>query len=418
MQLNNDSINAVDNALYSDGLLMPLYDSYSFSNIPGTIESLLSGSTELNTLPKSCFNKTETNVIILIFIDALGWLFLKEFLFDNDDFKTFTRNSIVSKLTSIFPSTTTAHVPLMHTGKLPPQSKLLEWRQYNSTLQDIIIPIKNTFAYKDLTIEKKYLNKIYPNNKFYERLSSKGIDSTVLLGEEYGDSQFNNLMTKGSSLVTYRAIEEAFEYIVTKTSLKKAKAKLYFHFYMNTIDTLLHKYGTRSELVKNEIIKTFKLINKYLLNLTSNDKVSLILTADHGHDDYDPDQTIFINKRIPQINSMIKTNAHKHKILPAGSSKCFFLFIKKDQISSAYNLLNNHLSTKCNILLSSEVLRDKLFGNVDYDERFTEMVGQIIILPKDGFSVSWDTEPLKQAVSVSQHGGLTRRQSEIPFIFI
>ena len=78
--LNTASVNAVNGSQFSQRFVKPLYDSYCFSNIPQTIEFLLTGEGEsglpldvLGNLPRK-YDK-----VILFFVDAFGWHFFERY---------------------------------------------------------------------------------------------------------------------------------------------------------------------------------------------------------------------------------------------------------------------------------------------------------------------------------------------------
>ena len=78
--LNIPSLDAVNNAKFSQRFVKPLYDSYCFSNIPQTIESLLTGEGQ-STLPTDVFGNlpTKYSKVILFFVDAFGWRFFERY---------------------------------------------------------------------------------------------------------------------------------------------------------------------------------------------------------------------------------------------------------------------------------------------------------------------------------------------------
>src|SRR5437879_2882054 len=75
--LNTTSLNAVSSSTFSQQSVKPLYDSYCFSNIPQTIEFLLTGEGQ-SALPLDVFGDLPTRYdrVILFFVDAFGWRFL------------------------------------------------------------------------------------------------------------------------------------------------------------------------------------------------------------------------------------------------------------------------------------------------------------------------------------------------------
>jgi predicted AlkP superfamily pyrophosphatase or phosphodiesterase len=137
--LNAASLAAVDAAGWRGPFIRPLNASYSFGNLPHAIQHLLTGEGDLG-LPADCFagQPTRADAVILLFIDGFGWRFLEPRLAHYPALQRLAQSGVVSKLTSLFPSTTSAHVTCIHTGLPPAQSGVYEWFQYEPSLDRMI----------------------------------------------------------------------------------------------------------------------------------------------------------------------------------------------------------------------------------------------------------------------------------------
>src|SRR6266851_7994568 len=144
--LNTPSLNVVNSSKFSQGFVKPLYDSYCFSNIPRTVEFLLTGKGQ-SALPPDVFGNLPTRYdkVILFFVDAFGWRFFQQYAEKYPFLKTILRHGAVSQMTSQFPSTTAAHVTCMHTGLDVGQSGVYEWNYYEPLVDEVITPL--LFAY-------------------------------------------------------------------------------------------------------------------------------------------------------------------------------------------------------------------------------------------------------------------------------
>jgi predicted AlkP superfamily pyrophosphatase or phosphodiesterase len=140
--LNLASLKKVNGARFSQRFVRPCYDSYCFSNLPATIQLLLTGEGQ-TALPTDVFGDLPTryDTVIFFFIDAFGWRFFERYAEKYDILKTFLQHGMVSKLTSQFPSTTAAHVTCIHTGLDVGQSGIYEWNYYEPLIDDIISPL-------------------------------------------------------------------------------------------------------------------------------------------------------------------------------------------------------------------------------------------------------------------------------------
>ena len=109
--INASSRAAVDGATWRGPLIRPLYDSYCFANLPSAIERRLTGKGQTNLPPDTLAGLPERcDTVILFFIDAFGWRFFQRYRERYPFLRHFIDNGVVSTLTSMFPSTTAAHV--------------------------------------------------------------------------------------------------------------------------------------------------------------------------------------------------------------------------------------------------------------------------------------------------------------------
>ncbi len=140
--LNTTSRDAVNDATFSQRFVKPLYATYCFSNIPGTIELLLTGAST-RALPLDVLGNLPQRYdkVIFFFIDAFGWRFFERYADRYPFLKTILNQGVVSTLTSQFPSTTASHTTTINTGLNVGQSGVYEWNYYETLVDDIITPL-------------------------------------------------------------------------------------------------------------------------------------------------------------------------------------------------------------------------------------------------------------------------------------
>ena len=82
------------------------------------MEALLTGESWNFSLPISCFggSKETYDQVILLFLDGFGWKLFERHL-EHPFLRRFMEKGVVSKITSQFPSTTSAQVTTIHTGQ-------------------------------------------------------------------------------------------------------------------------------------------------------------------------------------------------------------------------------------------------------------------------------------------------------------
>lgn len=413
--LNGKSVNDVNQSTFSKEFRWPLYDSYCFSNIPGTIEKLLIGHSNLTQLPNDVTPSQKYDKVILFFIDAFGWRFYERYKDRYPALQMFLEKGIVSKITSQFPSTTAAHVTTIHTAKRVDDSGVFEWFYFEPKVDAMIAPLLFSYAGDSKPNTLKGViepSELYPNDTFYHKLEEQGINTYLFQSRDYTPSTYGNVTTDGVRNTN------AFGDMKTALSdLSKAviseSGKAYFFFYYSKIDDAGHKFGTSSDEFEVEVEKFFiHLENLFLKQVLGNcGKTLMLLTADHGQTDTDPDTTIYLNIALPEIKEWTKTNQAGDLLVVGGSPRDMFLYIKDEYIQLALEHLRTLLNGKAEIHLTSDLMEQGLFGT-NPSKTLKSRMGNICILPYANNSVYWWEEGRFEQDFYGNHGGLAPEEMD------
>ena len=423
--VNQDSINAVNSATYADGFVRPLYDSYCYYQLPGTIQNLL-GARKQPGLPLSVLPDPSRHydTVILFFIDAFGWRFFQQHSSSYPFLQHFTQSGVVSRLTSQFPSTTAAHVTTIHTGLAPAQSGVYEWHQYEPLLNNLIAPLMFNIAGEStrdtLSSTGLDVSEIFPAHTIYERLSACGVKSSVFQSEAFARSVPSRHLLTGAETVPFKTFPEALVQLAKR--LKAQEAPSYYLLYLSTIDSLCHTYGPDSPEVEAEIDTFLVSMERLLLDRLAGKypRALLMLTADHGMTAINPATTVYLNQHdsLRRLRPLLSTNLHGEPLVPAGSARDLFLHVKPAALDDAEDLLRRALSSHAMIVRTSELIKDGFFGpaNERISQSFLERVGNLVLLPYKGESVYWHERGRFEQRFFGHHGGLTRDEMEIPLL--
>jgi predicted AlkP superfamily pyrophosphatase or phosphodiesterase len=393
------------NMQYS-GFIKPRYDQGGFAGIPMRIrEHCASG---------------RYDAVVLFFIDGFGWRFFEKFK-DMPFLKRLTKSGKVEKLTAQFPSTTAAHLTTIHTGLPVGQSGVYEWFYYEPQLDRIIAPLLFSYAGDDKRDTLKgqiKARKLYPNETLYQELGRLGFSSYVFGGYGYTPSSYSNVVMKGAKLSSFKTMAEALVNFGIALDMQSKPA--YFHFYFEKIDSICHEYGPTAAQTEAEI-ETFLLIMEYFFRriFTGQKKVLLLLTADHGASEVDPKTTIFLNrdKRFDGIERFIKTNRSGELLVPAGSARDMFLYVRDELLDEAQEFLSPRLEGKAEVVKSEWLMENGYFGP-ELSQKFRARVGNLVILPYRYESVWWYEKDKFEQRFYGHHGGLTPQEMEIPFLAV
>jgi len=386
------------------GFTKPLYDSGGFAGIPARIrEYCTSGNFD---------------AVVLFLVDGFGWRFFEKFQ-DAAFLKHLTKEGKVEKLTSQFPSTTSAHVTTIHTGLPVGQSGVYEWFYYEPQVDCIIAPLLFSYAEDNTRDTLKGIvkaNKLYPNQTLYQELGTLGIDSHVFGVRDYTPSTYSNVVMKGGELQSFKTLPEAL--INLGHLLETSENNVYINFYYDNIDSIFHKYGPTSPQTEAEI-EAFLLTMDYFFSqvFTGKKKVLFLMTADHGASEVDPETTIFLNqdKRFEGIERFFKTNRNRELLVPAGSARDMFLYIKDELLNEAQEFIAKSLEGVAEVVKAEWLIENGYFGP-EISPKFRERAGNLVILPYRYESVWWHEKEKFEQRFYGHHGGLTPQEMEIPYI--
>src|SRR3972149_7809878 len=150
--------------------------------------------------------------------------------------------------------------------------------------------------------------------------------------------------TPGAELRSFKTLSEAL--VNLGLLLEKKTGPAYIHLYFDKVDTLCHEYGPNARQTEAEI-ETFLLIMEHYFERTFNGKkrILFLMTADHGASEVDPQTTTYLNTnpRFAGLERFLKTNLKGQLLVPAGSARDMFLYIKDDLLDEAQSFLATRL---------------------------------------------------------------------------
>lgn len=415
--INEESLSVIRESLLNANFIKPIYETYGFAQLPNTIRALLTGETGPGRLPPKTLAHLPTRYdrVILLLIDAFGWRFLQR-TYDSYPFlKRIVGEGVVSKLTSMFPSTTAAHLTTIHSGLPVGASGVYEWFFYEPTLDTIISPLIFSYAGdKDpgtLKTAGIHPRTLFPRRTLYQDLNRYGIKSYAFQHRSYAHSPASEALVDGARIVPYSSLAEALTNLTALALQETGRA--YFYLYYDAFDTTCHLYGPESPHINAEIdVLLFALERLFHGALAGKLKNTLLLiTADHGQVEVSPETTTYLNQAVPALEGWLKRNLKGQLLVPAGSARDMFLHIKPECIDDAFASLERHLDGRAEVYRVPDLIAQGFFGP-DISQAFLDRVGDLVVLPYRGQAVWWYEKGRFEQTFQGHHGGLTCEESE------
>ena len=388
----------------TNDFIFPEYNGKNFINIINSIKhnfGINDGITlENKKIKKILLNKEK---VVFILVDAFGWKFYKSVRDDSKFFKEIRKRGIEEKITSQFPSTTTAHVTSVITGKDVSTHGFFEWFTYDSKINEVFTPF--LFDYEDK-------EEILPKDNLFKELKENGVCSTIITPNYINNSYYSRELFKDGKVKGYDSVEEMFDILLQ--GIKKDKGKNFYYIYYPQIDSIGHEYGMSSFKAYFEINNFIKALDNFYNNVLDKgvNEGIFILSADHGQ--MEIKDRIYLNELIPNIEEYMLKDSKGRSIVPVGYNRDMFLYIKKEFETYVYELLKEKFKDKGEIYLVKDLIDKGVFINPS--ETFLSRMGNIVIIPYDGYGVWWFEKGKYEISLKGSHGGLTKDEMEIPLL--
>ena len=98
-------------------------------------------------------------------------------------------------------------------------------------------------------------------------------------------------------------------------------------------------------------------------------------------------------------------------IVPAGSARDMFLYIKEEELDEAQNFLAKRLEGRADVVKTEALIADGYFGS-EVSSQFRERVGNLVVLSYWNESVWWYEKGRFEMKFYGHHGGLTPQEME------
>jgi predicted AlkP superfamily pyrophosphatase or phosphodiesterase len=355
---------------------------------------------------------------VLLLVDGFGWRFSQQFQ-DEPFLATLARDGRLERLTSQFPSTTSAHLTTLHSGQTVGQSGLYEWYLYEPLLDAIYAPLlfspSGTMERELLAVQGVDPRPLYPRPSFYRRLKAAGVRSYLFQPRAYTPSTYSRMLSRGAALRPYASFPAAL--VEAGRLIREAQTPSYLFLYYEAIDATSHAYGPSSEQVEAEILSFLAgmgaLFSRTLA--ASGKRVCFLLTADHGQVEVEPQATIYLNtdRRFKGVERFIAANQRGELLVPAGSARDLFLHLRPERLEEARAFLSTRLQGLAEVVPTAELIAGGWFGP-QVSRRFRQRVGNLVVLPHAGQTVWWYEKERFEMNFHGHHGGLSPQEMYIP----
>lgn len=407
----------------TSNFIKPAYGNACFSDIPAFVRATFGDSTPSPLHAAANVGQHRFRRVVTLFVDAFGWRFFERFQ-DHPLLRRFANAGSATKLTSQFPSTTSAHVTTLYTGLPVGQHGVYEWFYYEPQVDRMIAPLLFSYAgdadRESLQQAGVAGTAILPSGQVSRMLAAQGVRSYLVQPREFFNSTYSAQMGASARMIPYLTLAEGLA-TITQT-LRNVTDPTWVVGYFGMFDALCHLYGPNAAQSDAELEAILTLIERWLVRdlLGKLDDTLLMIIADHGQIETDPTRILYLDQTsaFARLRPLLRTNQRGEFLAPAGSCRDFFVHAQAEHLDEAQAVLTGIVRERAEVRRVDAMIEQGYFGPDGVSAQFQSRVGNLVVLPFAGESVYWLGDGRFKQKYYGHHGGLTPQEMEIPLLLL
>ncbi len=395
----------------SKGRIAPDYGGYSVAGIPAAIRKKYENLQPANGAEEFVLSATGGGTLLVV-LDGLGYYEMKRNRSVLPFFSRCLKDGLVLPVTTVFPSTTSAAITTMHTGKLPAEHGVIEWYLYLRELGMLVesLPFaprlpEDGDAFRRL---KPSVKMLYRGRTLYSKLSAEGICSLVMQPAGIADSAFSRLISRGGERAGYSNLDDALQKL--RRLLEAGKQRL-IHFYYPGIDSAGHAHGPGSPQYLEEMRRADSFLAS-ASRLASQKGFELVVTADHGHVGVEPKDMTMLD-RIHGFAGRLDSCGDR-LIQPYGSPRDVIIDTVGEE-NQFRDWMKGKLGEKAEVLTTEQLIAEGFFGK-SISRAGRERMSDVWVLPNGANTVWYRHFHDEMFVFKGMHGGASLNEMIVPLL--
>lgn len=398
-----------------EGFVYPAYDGHSILNLPNSVCSLLGvpafGAPPLHAEILSELGGPYQRVVFLL-VDALAlhrlqaWMKEPEFAV----WRKLADSGVLAPLTSVSPSTTSAALTTLWTGRAPGEHGVVG---YELWLREYGL-VANMITHAPFSFERQAGSLAHAGFVPEEflglptlgaHLAPHGVNPYAF--QHYGilGSGLSNMFFPGVRRIGYLSSSDLW--ISMRQLINQEDEKSFYWVYYADVDSLSHKVGPEDERVRADFAAfSHAFESQFLAQLdpAAAKGTLFLMAADHGavHTEKDPHYDL---RNHPNLTRRLH-------IKPTGENRLVFLFIKPGQTEAVREYIETTWPNQFAVLESGFAQEAGLFGS-PHSPRLAERIGDLTVAAKGSAYWWWGT---KENPLIGRHGGLTAEEMIVPLL--
>lgn len=400
-----------------EGFTYPYYDGRSVLNIPPSICHWLgANSFGLQELDRRYLASMDARYrhVILVLLDALSLTRLQSWLARGElpNWKYLAETGVLAPLTSIVPSTTSAALTALWTGRGTIEHGITGyemWLKEYGVVANSILHAPMSFQGDVGSLKKAgFAPETFLNlPTLGDHLARSGISTYTFQHKSIARSGLSRMLFGVSRVVVYSTSTDLWVGVRELLEQKRDETN-FLWVYWGELDYLSHHFGPDDERTIGEVLGFNAAFERFFfdrLSQSARQGTLIILVADHGQIATRPDPHYDLRNH-PAFTRRLH-------ILPTGENRLAYLYIRPGQTEAVKEYIQRTWPGQFAFMDPRDAVRQGLFGAGKPHPRLFERLGDLIVAAKGDAYLWWSN---KEDHLLGRHGGLSTDEMLVPFL--
>lgn len=338
--------------------------------------------------------------IVIFLVDGMGY---EKFAKVNEELNF----QDVLKVSSVFPTTTTAAVTSWFTAKTPKEHGMLGYILYLREIGSITNMIEFSYPGVEGGMFSNMMKKrIHRLENVFDALREKELYGGVLTHASIANSGLSYLIHRNGHIMSYYYMGDLL------ATLKKRLSEDWtgiLYVYWGHLDGLGHKKGPDSDAYTIEMKRILTELKRFSEE-SLNDETLLVITSDHGMIQIPPTRNNFL-KPSDNFNRLLSSP-------PGGEMRMMYFYLaRRNNVDLLKDYFNSNYPNTVDFLTPREALDLELFGTGRTHPELYNRIGDVIMVAREDNAFTYLYSGGEEKLS-GMHGGLTSEELYVPAIFL
>jgi hypothetical protein len=303
---------------------------------------------------------------------------------------------------SVFPTTTATAITSFYTGVGPRQHGMTGWFTWFRELGSVamvlpFMPRRGGTSYAALGVDPA---QIFASRSLFEELPGRVINPAHI-----ADSPYSRACGGPAERRSYQGTEEMFEIMERDLDGPPRLTLAYWPDY----DALCHHHGVGSPQAE-ALLREFDLRFARFLDRIAGRRVTVVVTADHGIVDTQPDRIIHLEAH-PELRADLA--------LPlCGEPRAAFCYVHAERRDHFLAYVQQQWGDCCVLMPSRQLVADGWFGLGRDHPELVHRVGDYTLLMKENYVITERLPGERPFSQVGVHGGASTMEIQVPLVVV